>query len=394
MLSFNLIQTIKDQNRKDVNFNHLSAVAEGIAALGWVAVSPTPAPYIKEMSDSAQFYTNKVLIAYKDKDASHCEWAKAWIAFLGELQTFVRKHHTTGLVWNARGETIEAGIRGPPPPPPPGFFDNNTNGGSSMIADGQKGDDSRAALFQALNKGTDITKGLKKVSSDQMTHKNPELRQSAVVPSKSGTSTVASAKKVAPKLPPILELQGKKWIVENYSGDQTLKIDDTSMSQSVNVYNCNDSLLVVKGKVNSIIINRCKKFAIVFEDIVSVVEFIDSQRVKAQVCVVIALRLFDCLIVCHQQANGKTPTITIDKTDGIEIYLGNESLACEIVSSKSSEININVLDKNGEFVSCPCCCQCFLTHVSHFAQVEHPIPEQLKTIWNGKAFETVALDKM
>lgn len=281
------IKSIKDKNRKDVNFNHLSAVAEGIAALGWVAVSPTPAPYIKEMSDSAQFYTNKVLIAYKEKNPTHCEWAKSWIAFLGELQTYVRKHHTTGLVWNARGETIEAGIRAPPPPPPPGFFDTNanTNGSTLMFGDGQKSEDSRSALLEALNKGTDITKGLKKVSTDQMTHKNPNLRQSAVVPDKtSSIGTACNAKKEAPKLPPKLELQGKKWVVENYTGDHTLKIDDTSMSQSVNVYNCNDSLLVVKGKVNSIIVNRCKKFAILFEDIVSVVEFIDSQRVKAQVC--------------------------------------------------------------------------------------------------------------
>jgi hypothetical protein len=45
----------------------LSAISESIGALGWIAVQPAPAPYIKEMSDSAQFYTNRVLKDFKEK---------------------------------------------------------------------------------------------------------------------------------------------------------------------------------------------------------------------------------------------------------------------------------------------------------------------------------------
>ena len=91
-------------------------------------------------------------------------------------------------------------------------------------------------------------------------------------------------------------------------------------------------MLVVKGKVNSITVNRCRKFSIVFDQIVSVVEFIDSQRVQAQ-------------------ANGIVPTITMDKVDGIEVFLSKESLSCEIVSSKSSEINLSVPSASGDYVS-------------------------------------------
>ena len=36
--------------------NHFS---ESVSALGWVVVAPTPAPYIKEMNDAGQFYTNR-----------------------------------------------------------------------------------------------------------------------------------------------------------------------------------------------------------------------------------------------------------------------------------------------------------------------------------------------
>lgn len=48
---------------------------------------------------------------------------------------------------------------------------------------------------------------------------------------------------------------------------------------------------------------------------------------------------------------GKVPTISINKTDGCHVYLSQDSLKCEIVSAKSSEMNILVPNKDGEFVS-------------------------------------------
>lgn len=57
----------KDANRRSQHFNHLAAIGESIGALGWVTVKPTPVPYVKEMSDASQFYTNRVLKEYKEK---------------------------------------------------------------------------------------------------------------------------------------------------------------------------------------------------------------------------------------------------------------------------------------------------------------------------------------
>lgn len=48
---------------------------------------------------------------------------------------------------------------------------------------------------------------------------------------------------------------------------------------------------------------------------------------------------------------GKVPTISINKTDGCHVYLSGESLGCEIISAKSSEMNVLVPQKDGEFVS-------------------------------------------
>lgn len=61
------IQEFREKNRGSQFFNHLSAISESIPALGWVAVSPTPAPYVKEMNDAGQFYTNRVLKEWKEK---------------------------------------------------------------------------------------------------------------------------------------------------------------------------------------------------------------------------------------------------------------------------------------------------------------------------------------
>ena len=71
--------------------------------MGWVTVSPAPGPFVKEMNDAGMFYTNRVLKDWKDKSKSHVDWTKAWIQTLTEIQKFVKEHHTTGLVWNAKG---------------------------------------------------------------------------------------------------------------------------------------------------------------------------------------------------------------------------------------------------------------------------------------------------
>lgn len=282
------IQTIQDyreKNRTNEYFNHLSAISESIPALGWVAVAPTPGPYVKEMNDASQFYTNKVLVAYKEKDKTHVEWARAWISFLTELQAFIKVNHTTGLTWNPRGVEVTAGVsqangsqRGPPlppPPPPPADF----------FADGDKGgaDIGRQALLQSLNQGTEITKNLKRVTADQQTHKNPALRTSGPTPYKPPVASKPLGRVSPPRGTPKFALEGKKWCVEFQSGKQELTINETEMSQSINIYKCDDITVIVKGKVNSITVDSCKKLALVFDDIVSVVEFINCQRIQTQV---------------------------------------------------------------------------------------------------------------
>ncbi|KAF3834133.1 hypothetical protein F7725_025337 [Dissostichus mawsoni] len=342
------VQTFREQNRSSPLFNHLSAVSESVPALGWVAMAPKPGPFVKEMQDAAMFYTNR--------GQGTRGLGEGLPLHRTELQNYIKQYHTTGLTWS---KSLPPGLllvdvlpllpRTPPPP-----MDCSSSGGGGG---GDGGADTRNALFASLNKGGDVTTGLKHVSDDQKTHKNPTLRGNA--PVRAGPKPFTSAKPaVAPAptrtLPPVLELDGKKWKVENQEGVQDLVISDTELKQVVYAYKCNKSTLQVKGKINSITIDNCKKLGLVFDDVVGIVEIINCKDVKVQVM-------------------GKIPTISINKTDGCHVYLSQDSLACEIVSAKSSEMNILVPNKEGEFT-------------------ELPVPEQFKTVWDGKKLVTTSTE--
>uniref|UniRef100_A0A8C9TXG3 Adenylyl cyclase-associated protein n=1 Tax=Scleropages formosus TaxID=113540 RepID=A0A8C9TXG3_SCLFO len=243
------------------------------------------------------------------------------------------------------------------PPPPPGPPPPQVDLDQSPAA-GDSGATSRNALFASINKGSDITKGLKHVSDDQKTHKNPALKTHGgpVCSGPKPFSIPQPAASSAPSRmgPRVLELEGKKWRVENQDGAQGLVISDTELKQVVYAFKCNNSTLQVKGKINSITIDNCKKLGLVFDDVVGIVEVINCKDIKLQVM-------------------GKVPTISINKTDGCHVYLSAASLDCEIVSAKSSEMNVLVPGAGGDFT-------------------ELPVPEQFKTVWDGKKLVTTATE--
>ena len=363
--SIQSIQSFWESNRRSNFFNHLSAINESIPALGWITVSPAPGPYIKEMNDAGQFYTNRVIKDWKEKDKTHVDWVRSWIQFLTELQAYVKQHHTTGLTWNAKGgDAVENAAKssgavssdifgatppptGPSPPPP-------MPAGKLFLKETKGAEESRTQLLAALKRDEGVSAGLKKVTADMQTHKNPSLRANSTVPAQSNItprprSSAAPSKPVVERLPR-MELDGRKWIVEYQKYQSNLVIGETAMNQVVYIFKCEGSTVQVKGKVNSIVLDSCKKTNIVLDSVVSSVEFVNCQSVQMQVLV-------------------KVPTIAIDKTDGCQIYLNAESLDLAIVSAKSSEMNVMVL-KDGDFV-------------------EYPIPEQFKTTYNGNGLTTV-----
>lgn len=203
--------------------------------------------------------------------------------------------------------------------------------------------------------------GLKKVTDDMKTHKNPTLRQGPKPFKASAPQTAPKPGKpavkapvAAAKKPPVFELQDKRWAIEHQEGNKNIEVADTNIKQTVYAFKCNNCVIKVKNKLNSITLDSCKKTAIVFDDVVSSLEFINCQSVQGQVM-------------------GKVPTISIDKTDGCLIYLSKDSLDTEIVTAKSSEMNVLVPKDDGDFT-------------------EFALPEQFKTTWDGSKFNTVQTD--
>jgi len=113
--------------------------------------------------------------------------------------------------------------------------------------------------------------------------------------------------------------------------------------------------LKIEGKVNNLVLDGCKKTAVVFDDVVSSCEFINCQSVQMQVL-------------------GKVPTISIEKTDGCQMFLSKDSLKTEIITAKSSEMNV-MIPTGDEFV-------------------EQPVPEQFKTTINGVKLATTITESV
>lgn len=153
------------------------------------------------------------------------------------------------------------------------------------------------------------------------------------------------------KKPPVLALQGKKWVCEYQDNNKEIVIETDGVNQTLYAYKCTGCTIQVKGKINAITLDNCKKTAIVFESCVAAFEIVNSQSVQAQV-------------------TGLVQTISIDKTDGAQIYLSKESLGASIVSAKSSEMNVSVpnpTDPDGDMV----CVQLFGRFFNLIATV-HP----------------------
>ena len=116
-----------------------------------------------------------------------------------------------------------------------------------------------------------------------------------------------------------------------------MEIESGSVQQTVYIYKCNNSTVRIKGKVNAITMDSCKKCGVVFEDCVAAFEVINCQSMQAQ-------------------TTGKVNTISIDKTDGAQVYLSEACIGADIITAKSSEMNIMVPNKDdeGQFVRITC----------------------------------------
>lgn len=377
--SISAVSDIRDANRGSAVFNQLSAVSESIGVLAWVTVDPKPHKHVEESLGSAQYWGNRVLKEYKDKDPKQVEWIQSYYKVFKDLAEYVKQTYPQGIPWNPKGVSAEEAIAlveqtqaapprphpqasvsaaGPPPPPPPpgpppppARFDDAPKAAPAPDKGGL------GAVFSELNKGEAVTKGLRKVNADQMTHKNPSLRAGATVPtrsdSQSSVSSISRAKSPAPgkkpkpesmrtKKPPVKKLDGNKWFIENYDNESQHIEIEASISHSILISRCSKTTIRIKGKANAISIDNSPRLSLIVDSLVSSVDVIKSSNFALQVL-------------------GTLPTILMDQVDGAQIYLSKESMHTEVFSSKCSSVNLNIIEGDeGDYK-------------------EVPLPEQLRT---------------
>ncbi|WJX51462.1 F-actin-capping protein subunit alpha [Trifolium repens] len=345
------------EGRRSDFFNHLKAAVDSLSALAWIAFTgkgcgmSMPVAHVEESWQMAEFYSNMVLVEYRNKDPNHVEWVKALKElYIPGLRDYVKSFHPLGPVWSQTGKVVApskanaSGAPSAPPPPPASLFSSESSQASSS-----KPKVGMSAVFQEI--GTrDVTAGLRKVTDDMKT-KNRTDRSGVV----GGTvkESQASARAVSKVGPPKLELQmGRKWVVENQIEQKSLVIEDCDSKQSVYVYGCKNSVLQIQGKVNNITIDNCKKTGVVFKDVVAAFEIVNSNGVEVQ-------------------CQGSAPTISVDNTSGCQIYLSKDSLETSISTAKSSEINVLVpnTESDGDWV-------------------EHSLPQQYIHVFKEGRFET------
>ncbi|XP_027354339.1 cyclase-associated protein 1-like [Abrus precatorius] len=348
------------EGRRSDFFNHLKAAADSLSALAWIAYTgkdcgmSMPIAHVEESWQMAEFYSNKVLVEYRNKDPNHVEWAKALKElYLPGLRDYVKSFYPLGPVWNPTGKIL-APSKAPapvapvaPPPPPASLFSSELSQASSS-----KPKEGMSAVFQQISTGN-VTAGLKKVTDDMKTKNRTD--RTGIVGTSEKESRAASSHVSSKTGPPKFELQmGRKWVVENQIEKKDLVIEDCDAKQSVYIYGCKNSVLQIQGKVNNITIDKCTKMGVVFKDVVAAFEIVNSNGVEVQ-------------------CQGAAPTISVDNTSGCQLYLSKDSLEASISTAKSSEINVLVpgAEPDDDWV-------------------EHSLPQQYIHFFKDGRFETTS----
>lgn len=153
-------------------------------------------------------------------------------------------------------------------------------------------------------------------------------------------------------------LENKQWTIANHNGNKDLVVQNTEVDQHVNIFRCNDSVVKIVGKVDSITIDGCSKCGILFDDVLASLNVANSDRLKIQVL-------------------GFVPSVSVNATDGLSLYLSREASTSPIFTSRCSELNILIPSEDDDRDLTEIC-----------------IPEQFRSYWNGEKWITEVADIM
>jgi adenylyl cyclase-associated protein len=147
------------------------------------------------------------------------------------------------------------------------------------------------------------------------------------------------------KKPPKKELEGNKWLIENYDNPGQMIEIEAAINHSLLISRCTKTTIRVIGKANAISLDNCTQTSLVIDSLVSAVDVIKCPKFEMQVL-------------------GMLPTIMLDQVDGAALYLNKETLhTTEVYTSKCTGVNINMPGRSDDD-----------------DYEEKPLPEQLKSV--------------
>lgn len=351
---------------------HNRKAAKEAMGLMMMVVATSPAAHCQNTFESMDFHAIKVM---QKKVPEETEWVKLLKAFISDLKPWCNENCKLGLSWKFEGQNpVEhfsahpagsgsapggaakgkgKGKGGGPPPAP--------KGGAPKPVPSAPSSGGGGGMAEVMNAINNFSVGaLKKVTPEMKTKNQPKEEGSSVVKAKAPAPKAAAAAtggrdRKGPRGAPVLELRKQtNWIVENYDptaldGQSVLELDNVTQQQIVAICNCKNIVVkITTPKVKSICIDSCERVQVLFADVISTVELVNSDR-------------------CMVQTTAKVNSFAIDKCNGVNIWLSKESLDARIVTSKSSEMNLTVPEEGGDELD----------------TVEIPIPEQFVTTLVG-----------
>ncbi len=241
----------------------------------------------------------QIRMQHKKTNPDHVAFCNTFKSLLSGLVAYISNHAKTGVTWNPKGQDVVSFIAKPkfgqstaagaseisaPPLPPV----QPTTAASAHRPTGGGGGGGIGNVFGELNKGLNVTKGLKKVTKDQQTWQAEYSgREEKVVLSQpKAVAANRSAASLKPKGPPINKLvqQGNKWVIENQSSvEGVVTVEVTDIKQIVYIYGCIGATIDIKGKCKMVTIDSCKKTQVLVDDAISSVESVNCQGMKLQV---------------------------------------------------------------------------------------------------------------
>jgi adenylyl cyclase-associated protein len=323
------------------------SVAEGLNALNFLVMPGTAKDIVNNGLEQADFYLIKILNLAKTKAGDEQKGLRDFVAnfkgMLNKLGEYADEFFPKGIDWNPKGadfSTFTPGSSGaaaaapvvaedesggaPPPPPGPPPTAEELSGSSTPPPAATGAAPGMGAVFGAINKGLDVTKGLKKVDNSQ---KAKNMKDVPVLVPKEKKDIVPAKKFGAPaeKKPAKLEFTKGTWFCENYEDQQLIEIKDVEIKSSVYISKCKNCTITIPDKIKSIVVDGCVKVRVVFRSIVSVFELFNSQR-------------------CVAECTDVFPAIAIDKSSGCIVVVSRPGLAAlpHIVTSNISECNVQV----------------------------------------------------